>query len=75
MNLNNLPRNARARIIAIHSDDTTLQKLLALGVIEGTEVQIMHQGLVRRDPIGVRVDDRMIAIRRKEARHIEVELL
>lgn len=75
MNLNTLPKRTRARITAIHSDDATLRKLLALGVIEGVEVQIMHQGLIRRDPIGVRIDDRMIALRRAEASTIDVELI
>jgi len=75
MNLNILPRSARARITAIHSDDATLRKLLALGVIEGVEVELLHQGPLGGDPIAVRVDDRMIALRKREAASIDVELI
>lgn len=75
MNLHMLPRATRARITAIHSDEATLRKLLALGVIEGMEVELLHEGPIGRDPIALRVDDRTIALRRREAACIDVELL
>lgn len=75
MNLHTLPRATPARITAIHSDEATLRKLLALGVIEGVEVELLHEGLIGRDPIALRVDDRTIALRRRDAACIDVEIL
>ncbi len=69
-----LRKGERARIHQLHSDETTLRRLLALGVMEGAEVELLHTGLIGRDPLAVRVDDRTIALRRADAALIDVEL-
>ncbi len=44
------------------------RRLLELGLVEGARVEIRHQGLIRRDPIAVRVNDHAtFALRRREA--------
>jgi Fe2+ transport system protein FeoA len=68
-----LPKNRPARVTAVHTDDATLRKLLALGVIEGTEIELLHEGFLGRDPLAVRIDDRIIALRRAQAAAIDVE--
>lgn len=73
--LTSLARGTRARISALESDDTMQRRMLELGIIEGAEVEILHVGLIGRDPVAVRVDDRTIALRRSEACTIHVELL
>ena len=47
-------------------------RLLELGFVEGAKVEILHEGIVGRDPIAVRVDTVTIAVRRREAMAIIV---
>jgi ferrous iron transport protein A len=47
-------------------------RLVELGFVEGAKVEILHEGIVGRDPIAVRVDNVTIAIRRREAMAIIV---
>ncbi len=49
------------------------RRLLEMGLVEGAEVEIRHQGLIRRDPIAVRVNGyATFALRRREASAIIV---
>ena len=47
-------------------------RLLELGFVEGARVEILHEGIVGRDPIAIRVDNVTIAVRRREAMAIIV---
>lgn len=47
-------------------------RLIELGFVEGARVEILHEGVVGRDPIAVRVDSVTIAVRRREAMAIIV---
>ena len=47
-------------------------RLIELGFVEGARVEVLHEGLVGRDPIAVRVDSITIAVRRREAMAIIV---
>ena len=42
-------------------------RLAELGFVEGAAVEVLHEGLLGRDPIAVRVDGVTIALRRREA--------
>lgn len=75
MALTALPRGTRARICALLADEAMQRRLLELGIIEGAEVEILHEGLIRRDPLAIRVDDRTVALRRREAAAIHIEPL
>jgi ferrous iron transport protein A len=48
------------------------RRLLELGFVEGARVEILHEGIVGRDPIAVRVENVTIAVRRREAMAIMV---
>ena len=50
------------------------RRLIELGLVEGVEVELLHEGLFGRDPIAVRVADATIALRRGEARAVLVAL-
>lgn len=50
------------------------RRLLEMGFVEGAAVEILHEGLIGRDPIAVRIDDRRVALRRREADAILVRL-
>lgn len=45
-------------------------RLLEMGFIEGAQVEILHEGPVGRDPVGIRLHDCVIALRRQEANAI-----
>ena len=54
------------------SDMELESRLIELGFVEGARVEVLHEGLVGRDPIAVRVDSITIAVRRREAMAIIV---
>jgi ferrous iron transport protein A len=49
------------------SDSELESRLIELGFVEGARVEILHEGIVGRDPIAVRVDNITVAVRRREA--------
>jgi len=70
----------KGRIEAIQSGDVALgqavedleSRLIELGFVEGAGVEVLHEGLLGRDPIAVRVDGVTVALRRREAMAIIV---
>jgi len=48
------------------------RRLLEMGLIEGAPIEIVHEGLFGRDPIAVKLADRTVALRRREARAVMV---
>ena len=42
-------------------------RLIELGFVEGARVEVLHEGILGRDPIAVRVENVTIAVRRREA--------
>jgi ferrous iron transport protein A len=54
------------------SADELERRLIELGFVEGAKVEVLHEGIVGRDPIAVRVENVTIAVRRREAMAIIV---
>ena len=56
---------------SVNSSDRPVEdlesRLIELGFVEGAAVEVLHEGLLGRDPIAVRVDGVTIALRRREA--------
>lgn len=52
--------------------DELERRLIELGIVEGAQVEILHEGLFGRDPIALRVDSAVVALRRQEASSILV---
>jgi len=50
------------------------RRLLEFGFVEGAQIEILHEGAIRRDPIAVRLDSMRIALRRRDAEDIWVLL-
>lgn len=48
------------------------RRLLEFGFVEGAEIEVLHEGAIRHDPIAVRVDDMRVALRRRDAEDIWV---
>jgi len=42
-------------------------RLIELGFVAGAKVEVLHEGIVGRDPIAVRIENVTIAVRRREA--------
>jgi ferrous iron transport protein A len=75
-----LKKGQKARILAldesVHAAPALLLRRLAqLGFTRGVGVEILHEGFPRRDPISVRVGQHTVALRRKEAGYVAVELV
>ena len=47
-------------------------RLIELGFVEGAKIEVLHEGIVGRDPIAVRIENVTIAVRRREAMAIIV---
>jgi ferrous iron transport protein A len=54
--------------------DELERRLLEFGFVEGARVEVAHEGLIRRDPIAVRLDDMRVALRRRHAEDIWILL-
>ena len=50
------------------------RRLLEFGFVEGAVVQVLHEGAIRRDPIAVRLDDMRVALRRRDAEDVWIQL-
>jgi ferrous iron transport protein A len=48
-------------------------RLIELGFVEGARVEVLHEGILGRDPIAVRVDNVTVAVRRREAMAVIVD--
>ena len=43
------------------------RRLIEMGFVEDAPVEIVHEGLFGRDPIAIKLADRTVALRRREA--------
>jgi ferrous iron transport protein A len=80
MLLTDLPDGARATVrrVAAASPDIgpgLVRRLGELGFLPGEPVQVLRRGPGGREPLAVRVGDTQFALRRLEARCIDVEPL
>ncbi|WP_298746247.1 FeoA family protein [uncultured Brevundimonas sp.] len=60
-----------------HHDEHALElerRLLELGFVEGARIELLHEGLLGRDPIAMRIDDMCVALRRREADSLTVRM-
>ena len=60
--------------VGSHGGSEVERGLLEMGFIEGAQVEVLHHGLVQRDPLAVRINHAMtVALRRCEAHAVLVE--
>lgn len=69
--LANAPLRRIMRVADIRCDTTLGRRLLELGLVEGTEVQVVRRAPLG-DPLQVRVGDYELSIRSSEASLVEV---
>jgi len=76
MTLRELAKNKPARIIGFATDNPeTETRLREIGFAEGDVVEALHFGLFGRNPMSVRLNGALIAMRSQEAQAIKVELI
>ncbi len=63
-----------ARIIQVDETAEISARLMEMGLLEGSRVEVAHVAPLGGDPIAVRVRGALIALRRNEANHVWVEL-
>ena len=72
-NLAALPQNSLGYVTGFAAPDHDIEtRLREIGFAEGDEVEPLHYGLVRKNPMVVRLNGALIALRRKEASYILV---
>ena len=81
LKLNQARQGDRGVIVQVgdhcHHDEHALElerRLLELGFVEGARVELLHEGLLGRDPIAMKVDDMRVALRRHEAAGLTVRM-
>lgn len=76
MTLSDLTKTNLARIVGFDAADAELEtRLREIGFAEGDTVEALHFGLFGGNPMSVRLNGALIAIRRHDARAIVVELV
>jgi ferrous iron transport protein A len=74
MNIDELPEGGVARVLGMAGASPELEaKLREIGFCEGDEVQLLTRGPLAGQPLAIRLNRRIIAMRSDEARVIEVE--
>jgi Fe2+ transport system protein FeoA len=73
-----LPPGTSARVVAVGSGATALsaleRRLLEFGFVNGERIEVLAEARPGRDPFVVRVGHTTLALRRREAQSIWVEL-
>ena len=72
--LNRLQEGQRARILDVIGDDAVAVRLMEMGLIDGTEIELLGFAPLG-DPIEFEVRGYRISLRSNEAERVQVELL
>ncbi len=72
--LADLKPGQNARILDLEGDDLLVQRLLEMGVLEGSEVEFLRRAPLG-DPIEARIDQRFnLSLRKSDAARVRVAL-
>ena len=82
--LRDAPVGARGVIVEVQPERDELdhgvdaeelqRRLLEFGVVEGARIELIHEGGIGHDPIAVKLDDMRIALRRRDAGDVMIQL-
>lgn len=56
----------------LNDEDTGVQRLMALGVVEGCRLKLVRRAL-GGDPLEISIRDAALSVRKSEAKHIRVD--
>jgi ferrous iron transport protein A len=77
MTLDRLERDVPARVVGIgwaELGETEANRLRHFGFDEGARVELLHQGPFGRDPLAIRIGRMTVAIRRRHALAVQVQI-
>ena len=74
MTLDELKPGQRATILRIDGEGPLVQRLMALGMLEGSEVAMTRRA-IGGDPVEVQIMGYALSLRREEARRVEIRPL
>lgn len=72
MNLGELEKGMSGVIIKTGGPIEIRRRLLEMGFLEGSSVEMVHEAPFGGDPVAVKVRGSLLALRRSEANHVEV---
>ena len=72
--LDQLVRGNVAIISAVNGDDVVVQRLMEMGLLEGTRIELIGFAPLG-DPLEIRVGDYRLSLRRSEAARVRVRLM
>lgn len=71
--LDKLPIGATATVTDVQGDPQLQQRILEMGVLPGTQVQVVRYAPLG-DPIEIKVMGYNLSLRKAEAKHVSVEV-
>ncbi|MBI3535032.1 MAG: ferrous iron transport protein A [Deltaproteobacteria bacterium] len=71
--LGELNKGEAGIIVKVEENHKISNRLLEMGFLEGTRVEVIHEAPITKDPIAIRVRGTIIALRRSEAQLIEIK--
>jgi Fe2+ transport system protein FeoA len=72
--LDQLQIGQKARVDAVAGDDSLVQRILEMGLIEGETIEVIGFAPLG-DPMEIRLQDYRLSLRRAEAARVHVELI
>ncbi len=74
--LGQFKKGQKGMIVSVEpgTDPALSRRLLEMGLIEGGQVELVHEAPLSKDPIAVRVRGSLLALRRSEANLVIVEV-
>ena len=72
MTLDEVPAGQEVTVVDLHLDGAEMQRLLDMGFVDGTRARIIRNAPLM-DPIDIKIKGYLVAIRRNEAKGIEVK--
>jgi ferrous iron transport protein A len=77
MTLDRLERGVPARVVGVgwaELGETEANRLRHFGFDKGVKVELLHQGPFGRDPLAIRIGRMTVAIRRRHALAVQVQI-
>lgn len=72
--LDQLPIGASGTVVRLHSQGANRRRMLDLGILPGTRILAETRSPLG-DPVAYRIREALIALRREQARQIEIDTL
>lgn len=72
MRLNEIKKDGKFRVTKVNSDNESVARLMAMGLLPGQEIRLTHEAPLG-DPIAVQFEGCHMSLRREDAAEVEVE--